>query len=146
MKRKYRSLMILLVIVFGFYVSPVKALEIEFISVAKISNFCQKTASMWQVVGYGLYALKIVIPLLIIILGIVDFTKAILSNDEAAINKKVSTLIQRVIMGVVIFLIPTIISIIMDIIPKTDEVNDNIEACETCLLKPFSEECSDAKK
>ncbi len=41
------------------------------------NDFCLRTSAIWQFVGYGLFALKILVPLIIIIFGIVDFAKAI---------------------------------------------------------------------
>ena len=45
-------------------------------------GFCYKTASIWHTIGYAFFIVKIVVPLIIIILGIIDFTKAVISNDE----------------------------------------------------------------
>ena len=72
-------------------------------------NFCYKTASIWQVVGYISFILKIVIPLIIIILGIVNLAKAVTSNDDKAVSKAAGTLIKKIVIGVVIFFIPTIV-------------------------------------
>lgn len=45
-------------------------------------NFCLKTSGMWQLAGYVLFAIKIIVPLIIIVLGIIDFAKASLSSDD----------------------------------------------------------------
>ena len=70
-------------------------------------NFCGRTAPIWQFVGYFLVALKIVIPLIIIVLGVIDFATAVVSSDDKAISSATKGLFKRLIVGVVIFFIPT---------------------------------------
>lgn len=109
-------------------------------------NFCLKTSAIWQFVGYGLYALKILVPLIIIILGVIDFSKATLSSDDKAISKAATTLIQRLILGIAIFLIPTIVNLVLNLVKESVEVVGNTGACYTCLLDPNSSECDSYKK
>ena len=88
------------------------------ISVAEMTeySFCFKTSAIWQFVGYGLFALKILVPLIIIIFGIVDFAKAIASSDDKAIKKSSLSLFKRLIVGICIFFIPTIVKVVFDLI------------------------------
>ena len=48
--------------------------------------FCVTTSSIWQFAGYILFAIKIAVPLIIIILGILDFFKAMTAAKDDAIN------------------------------------------------------------
>ncbi len=104
-------------------------------------NFCMKTSAIWQIAGYVLYALKIFIPAIIIILGVIDFSKASIMNDDKALTKAAFTIIQRAIFGVVIFFIPTVVSLIIELISEAAGVMDRIEGCETCLLRSTSDDC-----
>ena len=97
-------------------------------------NFCEKTAAIWQVAGYGILALKIVIPIIIIVLGIVDFVKAVMASDDKAINKASMTLIQRFVMGVCIFWVPTIVNILIGLVDDLGDNSASIDVCSTCLL------------
>ncbi len=56
---------------------------------------------------------KIIIPILIIILGTLDFFKAVIAQKEDDMKKAQMTFIKRVIIGVAIFLIPVLINVIM---------------------------------
>ena len=67
-----------------------------------IGGFCTDTANIWHLVGLFVYIIKIVIPLILIVLGMVDLGKAVVSSDEKAINKAVGTLIKRFIAAVVV--------------------------------------------
>lgn len=108
-------------------------------------SFCTKTSEIWQFVGYGLFALKIVVPLIIIVLGAVDFAKATISSDDKAVYTAAKTLVQRVIMGICIFFVPTIIHLVVNMVSEASGVLDAIEGCETCLLDPTSSECTRIK-
>lgn len=105
-------------------------------------NFCGRTAPIWQFIGYFLFALKIVVPLLIIVLGIVDFAKAIASSDDKAISTAGKSLLRRFIAGIIIFFVPTIIKVVFDLISNfTGDVLTSIEECQECLLSPTSTAC-----
>jgi len=50
-------------------------------------EFCYKTATVWQMVGKLIFILKILVPIIIIVLGTIDFGKAVISNDDKAVSK-----------------------------------------------------------
>lgn len=56
---------------------------------------------------------KIIVPILVILLGIIDLGKAVLASKEDQMRKAQSTFIKRLLIGVVIFFIPTILDLIM---------------------------------
>lgn len=105
------------------------------------NDFCLRTSGIWQFAGYALFAIKILIPIVIIIFGMLDFFKAIMSSDDNAIKKASASLIKRLIAGVVIFFIPTVVTVILGFIEDTSESLEAMKECETCLLDPTSDEC-----
>ena len=130
MKRK------ILLLVFSF------VLFIPSVDAATTSpDFCVRTSEIWQFVGYGLFALKILVPIIIIIFGVIDFAKATVSNDDGAIKKAAGALVRRAVVGVCIFFIPTIVKVIFDVVQNVTGTLEGIDACETCLLTPTSGEC-----
>ena len=60
--------------------------------------------------------IKIVVPLLIIGLSTYDFIKGIAAKDEKGLKKAFSTLIKRIICAIIIFFLPAIINILLDLI------------------------------
>lgn len=58
---------------------------------------------------------RILVPILIIVLGLTDFGRAILSSKEEEMKKAQATFIKRLIIGVAIFLLPTLINLIIDL-------------------------------
>lgn len=62
-----------------------------------------------EILGY----VRIIVPILIILLGTIDFAKAVLAGKEDNMKKAQSAFVKRLIAGVVVFLVPTIVDIIM---------------------------------
>lgn len=108
-------------------------------------NFCVDTSAMWQFVGYIIMIIKIVVPLLIIILGVIDLAKAVTSSDDKAINKAINSVVKRLIAGVVIFFVPTIMSLIFSLVKEASSYIEAADACQSCLLNPTSEDCDNYK-
>lgn len=63
--------------------------------------------------GYNL--IKFAVPVIIIAMAIIDFIKATASQDQKEINKAATKLVKRLIIGVVIFVLPTILEFIFKI-------------------------------
>lgn len=101
------------------------------------NGFCQETASLWQFVGIILLIIKIVIPIVLIILGMIDLGKAVISSDEKQISKSAKSLLMRLIAAVVIFFVPTIISAVFSLLGAfNEEVKADYDICETCIEHP----------
>lgn len=109
-------------------------------------DFCLDTSAMWQFAGYILLILKVLVPVIIIVLGIVDLAKAVMSSDDKAVNKATTAIISRLIIGVAIFFIPTIISFIFSIVKDAAPAVSAAEECQVCLLRPTSGECENFKE
>ncbi len=100
-------------------------------------SFCYKTAVVWQVIGYVFFILKIVIPMILIILGIIDFGKAVLSSDDKSIKDAAMTLAKRLIAGVIIFFIPTVINVVFSYISGfSEDMQADAMNCINCLTSP----------
>ena len=98
--------------------------------------FCAETAEIWTVIGNVLNVFKIVIPLLLIIFGMIDLGKAVISSDEKQISKSTQTIIKRLIAAVVIFFIPTIVSVVFGLIASFGEQRGDFNICKECISHP----------
>lgn len=97
-------------------------------------TFCAQTANIWKVLGYVVMVFKIVIPLLLIIFGMVDLGKAVISSDDKAISKAVGMLIRRFIAAVVLFFIPTIVSALFNALDLIDtSAGSDYNKCVQCV-------------
>lgn len=104
-----------------------------------VGGFCYESATVWQFIGILLLVFKIVIPIILIVLGAVDLGKAVISDDEKAINKQVTQFGYRIIAAVAIFFIPYIVSAIFSLIGSfRDEAKEDFAYCKSCVEHPNS--------
>lgn len=103
-----------------------------------MEGFCTKTANIWQLLGNVVLILKIVVPLIIIIIGVIEFGKASFVNDDKAIKKSVVTLIKKVITGIIIFFIPGLVSLAFRLIGSFEALNGEYTKCVNCITSPGS--------
>lgn len=112
-----------------------------------IGGFCADTANIWHLVGLIVYIIKIVIPLMLIVMGMIDLGKAVINSDEKAINKAVGTLIKRFIAAVVVFFIPTIVNAIFGIIGIVGGNSESdYNTCVTCVTQTCKGDADTAAK
>jgi len=70
------------------------------------------------VVRAALNIVTFVIPIILIVLGIVDLSKAVVTSKEEEVKKAQKMFFQRVIYAVVIFLVPLIVSLLFRLLPS----------------------------
>lgn len=102
-------------------------------------SFCTGSVlNVFNALGWIIYALKILIPIILIVLGTIDFGKAIIASKDDEIKKSAKTLFMRVIAGIIIFFIPTIVNLIITLIGGENVYNGtNFGPCTKCILNPF---------
>lgn len=122
----------------NFIIASVNNLNIEEINICDPEN---TTLKAFQVIGYILFILKILVPIIIIILGIIEFGKAALSGDEKSNTTSFKTLMMKIITGIIIFFIPTVLDFALSMVQGTKDTASKHEGCTTCMLDPFSEDC-----
>ena len=118
-----------------------------------ISNFCSETSDMLRLVGWIITIFKIAIPLVIIVLGMIDFGKAVVSDKDDDIKKNAKTLGRRALAGLVIFFVPSIVVWLFGaIVTGSDTEGDTgyssytgkegkFYVCQECILHPSSDDC-----
>ena len=87
----------------------------------------EEEGSVWWLLQTLLNYIKILGPILVVILSAVDFIKAVASSDEDAMKKAQHRLVIRLIAALALFLIPTFVQLILDLIGGLSD--------PTCLLK-----------
>lgn len=101
-------------------------------------DFCASTSRIWQVVGWAFLIVKIIVPLLLIILGVKDLAQAVIFGKDDEIKKSTKSLMIRAIASILIFFIPTIVSLVMGLIVdfSTSGAKADFLVCQTCILNP----------
>ncbi len=103
-------------------------------------NVCEETnvINALRVVGYCLFIAKIVIPFIIIGFGIFDLAKAVTGGDSDKVTKGVKTIGVRVLIGILVFALPSIINIILDVAVNLSDGETGYSMCQTCVLDPWA--------
>ena len=111
-------------------------------------KFCEENGvrMTFRVIGYALFIAKILIPLLLIILGTIDFVKATLSSSDKAPQEALGAFARRIIIAIIIFLIPTILNLVLSLVDGASEAfkDSKFTDCTNCLFSPFTK--CDVKK
>ena len=72
---------------------------------------------------------KISVPILLIVFGIIDFAQAVFASDADKMKAAQKKFIQRVIIAIIIFLVPTFVNLLLTL---ANQVWSNIDP-NTCL-------------
>ena len=83
------------------------------------------------VVSMAITIIKIVVPILLIIFGMMDLAKAVMAQKEDEIKKGQQTFIKRIIAAVIVFFVITIVQMIVSFISND---NDDITSCFNCFV------------
>ncbi len=84
-------------------------------------------------------AVKILVPLLIILKVSMDFGKAVIASDDGEIKKAAGIIPKRFLAGLAIFLIPTVINYILNTLVPFEQTASSFAGCTTCMTTP--DEC-----
>lgn len=75
-------------------------------------------APIFSLVRYLISIVSVVVPIILIVLGIIDFSKAVIAKDEKDMKASQSIFIKRVIYAVAIFFVYTIVVFITNLVAK----------------------------
>ena len=105
-------------------------------------NFCTETKEIWVFLGNILNVVKIVIPILILAFGCIDFGKAVVASKDDEIKKALKSLMFRILAGAVIFFIPVIIKFAFSLVDSfSGDIEKDYNICVSCLTGPGSSGC-----
>lgn len=102
-------------------------------------NICVTLEPIMTIIGYVIFAIKVIVPVILVLFGMIDLTKAIMEKDESNIKKAQSLLIKRIIYGVAVYLVVTIVSLIMNLIVSDDS---SWKSCVKCAFDVTGNDCS----
>jgi hypothetical protein len=103
-----------------------------------LSDMCNTQATVVKVaraIGYLLVIVKILVPIGLIVAGIMNFSKAILSGEDA-LKKNAFTFAKKIVIAIIIFILPTIINFIVGLIDGATDGTEDYENCRICIFDP----------
>lgn len=71
--------------------------------------------SLAYLINSVLKYIRIIVPILIILLGSLDFAKAVTAGKEDEMKKAQSTFVKRIIAGILVFFVPVLVNLIMSL-------------------------------
>ena len=110
--------------------------DVDFCSQYDENGNPNHTLLVFQVIGYIIVIIKILVPIILIILGSIDLGKASISQDEKALKDAVTKFCKRILIGLIIFFIPTILDFFLSLVSGVSETASDFEPCTDCLLNP----------
>lgn len=110
-----------------------------------LASLCTESMGLVKFIGYLLMVFKIVIPIVIIVLGAIDFGKAVVAEKDDEIKKSAKTLLFRAISGVCIFFIPNLVVWIFGLVSDFGEATakSDFETCRKCIISPYDKDCKE---
>ena len=121
---------------------------VMFGAIENIENFCGTMAGPLQFVGIVLWVFKVAIPVIIFVMGMIDLGKAVTASKDDEIKKAMKQLMIRLLSGVLIFFIPTLVIFVFGLLADFGTASNNVDfdTCKTCILSPLDKDCTDALK
>lgn len=83
---------------------------------------------------------KIAVPIILIVMGIIDLAKAMMSPDDGAMKKSQGSFIKKIIAAVLVFLIPTILDLVLGIIATG--TNNQVDTGNWADCWKYAEDCA----
>lgn len=73
------------------------------------------------------FAIRVAVPILLIIVGMFDLGKAIVSKKEEDVKKAKDLLFKKVLLGVIVFLIPYLVELLIRILTHDNDILECIK-------------------
>ncbi len=87
-----------------------------------------------SIIAFIYNAIRIAVPLLLIIIGMVDMAKAVTAGKEDEIKKAQGLLVKRAVAAVIVFLLLSIVKLLMSVVGAGEANNPGIWTCINGLL------------
>ena len=91
-----------------------------------------------KIAGMIILVAKWLAPMILIIFGMTDFCRAIVSNEEDSLKKAIITFIRRMVIAIIIPFIPGLLYYLIDYFVEVDSTEEGFNSCTDCLREPFS--------
>lgn len=112
--------------------------------VGTAKGFCYDTSAIFQFIGFIVLVLKVIIPIVLIVIGMIALGKAVVADDDKEIKTAVTSILKKFIAAVLIFFIPSIISALFSVVNGINDVQADYNTCVKCITSPRGSTCKNA--
>ena len=96
-----------------------------------LDNICNELGKAWTILGYVIWLIQIVTPLLLIISGMLTMAKAVMQDKQDGLEKATSELITKIISALIVFLVIWATKLVVNLI-----ADDGWQDCAACVFNP----------
>ncbi len=96
-------------------------------------NFCSDIIKTLRLVSISVMIVRICVPIFIIVMGTMDIYNTVNSGKTDDLKKNLTTLGKRMIIGLIVFFIPTIVRLVVNGLGGNDS---NYQVCVNCIDNP----------
>ena len=126
-----RKLMYFFTFIASFFMMGSVFAKTKVVSRGKIKELPYKVLELSNT---AINIIQVIVPVILVILGAVDFVKAISSQKEDDIKKAQGTFIKRLIMGALVYFVIVIVKFLISVIGN----EDSIWGCVECFVTSAS--------
>lgn len=87
-----------------------------------------------KILGILIVLIKVIVPLLLIIMSVIDFGKSAIAGNSEDLKKNGVIFFKRCVAGAIILILPTLINFLFDNLVDRDE--GKYQVCSNCLFSP----------
>ena len=100
-----------------------------------LSNVCEdvNVLKAFRIGGMLILIIKILAPVIIILTGIISFAKAVIAGDESEVKACTNILLTKVVVGVLIFSIPTFLFYVFNKVESSVKIRSEYVHCTICI-------------
>jgi len=95
-----------------------------------------------EIIGLIVTLIKIGVPVLLIVFGMLDLGKAVMAQKEDEIKKSQQTFLKRLLSAALVFFVIMIVQVIFNLVAKDN--NGNMWDCISCFINGPTEAAKDA--
>lgn len=101
-------------------------------------EICDGLGPVLRIVGIVIWGIKVVVPIILIVVGMMDLAKAVTEKSDDKIKEAQNKLVKKAIAAVLVFLVITIVGLLMKLIG-----DQSYTQCVECINNPFTCEMPD---
>lgn len=121
MKKKFTILLLFMMMI--IFISPVNTFALSLVQIQDCDNTLlgstgDPNSVAWLLQQVFTY-IKVLGPILVVILSSVDFIKVIAKGDDEGMGKAQKKLFTRLVLAILLFLIPTLVEVLLDLFGLT---------------------------
>ena len=95
-------------------------------------DICGGLGPVLRIVGIVVWGIKVVVPIILIVVGMMDLAKAVTEKSDDKIKAAQNGLIKKAIAAVLVFFVITIVTLLMTLIGDSSYTK-----CMKCINNPF---------